>query len=1791
MVAAESCKPGHWFSARFLAAFVAKGWFDPADLANAPPSAAELRDLIFGAGGGKPQLFLVSAGLERLLVGAAPGNVGDRAPTVVADTNAPRAPRPEAQTGNHGMVAPPGAVNPDVLSAFLERFRENYESIRMATTLSAQLRTKPVGAGPTLLANTGGTAPCEETIISPQMSDGARGPTDSRLPPPAATAKDAATAPAPAPAATAAGAGAGAAARSKHPPAVLQSSPWPAPTPTCHDVVVVAPVLATPPLTPPPPPPPNGDSDDNWPVGGGGQQGALSHPALRATVHVGGNQAGPWDFFISHTQRSGLATTIASGLENDLTRQGYRCWLDVRMDDRSEFAMKDGVVRSGMVLAIITGPCENPTLPDDDRNANAYFARSYCTQELRWAREAGIPIQPVVSREDKCHIGDFIGAAPPDLKDIGGTDFITLDRSDHDYWELGVDKVVAAFLPFRPDRHQHRQHAKTVPDEIVPGLEGKHVMLSYHPSSQAEVVQLRDGLVAAGIPVWMSVGVAGTEVYDMIAQGVHSAVCVVVFMSQQFEDSENCKLELTFAHSTGCAVLPCMAAQEWRPSRWLAVATAELPITRLCDHATFEHGVAELVAHVRRVAGVPAATDGRTCVFNVGDNHAIPGETNGAAAAAAAAAATAAHADPGQSDVFISHNWGDDEQGRDNHARAGMLNELLKAEGMRTWFDAEKMSGSINDAMCDGIEQARVVLCLITEKYIAKVGGHNARDNCRKEFIHASRMKSSNNMIAVVMEPCVRSSTDWHGPVGLELGDHLYVDLADMDGSTTGADPAVQLLLTEYANAKARESAEDASSAFSVDELRAELDRMRQQLSRQGVHTPDCSSSRAAASLPASVPNVTASIRVTEVMQQVAEVVITPTAGQVGIVGMGGVGKTTLSAWVVRQDTTRCRFQAICWVPLGQTPDMDVALAVMYLQLTGRPLADGLSDAEREQMITQAFRGITALLVVDDAWDLGHARGLMKHVDPDTESKVLISSRAHAVVKGGTVFDLKPPTIEAATKMLLDAAGCSAEDQDAVPPEAVEIAAFCDRLPLMIGIAGKLLESMDIGSSGSWDGALELLQSELDSTGDSPTRVEETVIRVSLNSIAVQHRDQAAQLLAAFALVPEDTRCPLRVLGWLFEAATGDSYGLGITGPSRILRLRVLLKTLIDKSLVLGTVDRPSLHDIVADYAIAQHSAAQLAARHAAVVELFRQHRPVDGGWDRGLKSQPDASYVLDQTVFHMIGAIGGTGGAADDTKMLEWFDDAVGGRLDAVPHSAAKVLGWDLGTVHAKAAEESGHWWQAAVRWRSIGEVAPTDTERTRHDCAAKASDLLYERAISPDDPVGVLRSDVEHLATSSVVEVLRAWLPADGPVYGPRLGALAATKAAQEDFLLSFGSHVFVEYSGGAMTGDTEMGARGTMGMFNACESYLRGEFPGVVQEWKADLARVLAFLFVWTFPHETLPGFDARRMYGEGGIKLLKSAEAHDYDVHMVQVGQLFSLNPLPSLGFALTWHFCEPERCTALIDSLLSCATRWASDPRRSKFPVDATNTLLLWHMLLHLVNRDDDSLDLLAAYGMVGFADIQPVMSESCRLVPAIRNWGSQEMGAHALSAEECVYAMQTTWLMLMWDKATTDERRVELLKHTRQLPSAKDHLALQPLGFPWLWIVGQGSMVYPALLHEKMGLLDRALEYTKMVLLPGATSEQRALGGTEQHQFKVMAHTCRGRIFAKLGRREDAAAAFEAGRAVAQSVQYHGFEAVVLRDELACAVDAATKRAVEQRLAVVLQKLDATPEDLNYIRF
>ena len=130
-------------------------------------------------------------------------------------------------------------------------------------------------------------------------------------------------------------------------------------------------------------------------------------------------------------------------------------------------------------------------------------------------------------------------------------------------------------------------------------------------------------------------------------------------------------------------------------------------------------------------------------------------------------------------DVFLTHDWGTDEKGRNNHGRVTEVNVALKAAGLTTWFDEDKMTGNVVDQMCGGIDRATVVIVFITQRYCDKVGGSAQGDNCKMEFSYACRRRGISNMVAVVMEPRMLNPGNWSGGLGMALGGTLYVNMSE----------------------------------------------------------------------------------------------------------------------------------------------------------------------------------------------------------------------------------------------------------------------------------------------------------------------------------------------------------------------------------------------------------------------------------------------------------------------------------------------------------------------------------------------------------------------------------------------------------------------------------------------------------------------------------------------------------------------------------------------------------------------------------------------------------------------------------------------------------------------------------------------------------------------------------------------------------------------------------------------------------------------------------------------------
>ena len=135
-----------------------------------------------------------------------------------------------------------------------------------------------------------------------------------------------------------------------------------------------------------------------------------------------------------------------------------------------------------------------------------------------------------------------------------------------------------------------------------------------------------------------------------------------------------------------------------------------------------------------------------------------------------------------EKNIFLSHAWGLDNKERDNHTRCKILYEKLIEEGYSVWFDEKDMKGNIDNSIIKGINNAKVIILCLTEKYCDKintaVNNNLPNDNCYKEWSYS--LFKQKIIIPVIMEPDMRKIyTKTDGIIQMYLNNTLYIDLSD----------------------------------------------------------------------------------------------------------------------------------------------------------------------------------------------------------------------------------------------------------------------------------------------------------------------------------------------------------------------------------------------------------------------------------------------------------------------------------------------------------------------------------------------------------------------------------------------------------------------------------------------------------------------------------------------------------------------------------------------------------------------------------------------------------------------------------------------------------------------------------------------------------------------------------------------------------------------------------------------------------------------------------------------------
>lgn len=349
------------------------------------------------------------------------------------------------------------------------------------------------------------------------------------------------------------------------------------------------------------------------------------------------------------------------------------------------------------------------------------------------------------------------------------------------------------------------------------------------------------------------------------------------------------------------------------------------------------------------------------------------------------------------------------------------------------------------------------------------------------------------------------------------------------------------------------------------------------------------------------------------------------------IVGMPGVGKSTLAAALARDDDIVQRFERrILWATLG-TDDPRVATHLgRFLSALGNPGQAETAIEPARDRLAELLATTPALIVLDDVWSAADAKPFLDALGPrcallmtTRNSGVADESDAHAV----DLLAMSPQESMALIGQLLD----QIADSDRAAVAAV--AAAVGHLPLALWlVCARFREGC------SWRDLLAKLADEQARLRALEPAVADDSLRKNRSLVAAFNLSIAAldartrERFGLISLLAEDTSFTPAVAANVWAT----------TGRDAELTLRILQQ----KSLILGAV----VSDGTRGFRL--HDEQRNAARrdlclgpvdpHRRLLDIYRRHAP--GGWASAI----DDGYLFDHLAEHLVHA-----GHADELGAL----------------------------------------------------------------------------------------------------------------------------------------------------------------------------------------------------------------------------------------------------------------------------------------------------------------------------------------------------------------------------------------------------------------------------------------------------------------------------------------------------------------------------------------------------------
>src|ERR1022692_2294701 len=235
--------------------------------------------------------------------------------------------------------------------------------------------------------------------------------------------------------------------------------------------------------------------------------------------------------------------------------------------------------------------------------------------------------------------------------------------------------------------------------------------------------------------------------------------------------------------------------------------------------------------------------------------------------------------------------------------------------------------------------------------------------------------------------------------------------------------------------------------------------------------------------------------------------------------GMGGIGKTVLAQALCHNEVVRHAYpDGIFWFTIGKESRLTFDQRIEAVPGLHQLLGEYSGEQACINQYRNAFRDKAALIVLDDVW---HAADIEPFRTESPRSRLLVTTRDTGIAPtfGAREFTAKLPTADEAREVL---ARWAALPPESLPPQASEVIAECQNLPLALAMIGAQLKGK---TAAHWDIVLgHLHRADLAKIRADFPEPHTTLFRaIQVSFEALRDEDPvAAQRYLALAVMLED---------------------------------------------------------------------------------------------------------------------------------------------------------------------------------------------------------------------------------------------------------------------------------------------------------------------------------------------------------------------------------------------------------------------------------------------------------------------------------------------------------------------------------------------------------------------------------------------------------------------------------------------------------------------------------------------